>query len=116
MPAPVEERSPRAVSPGVASAAAPSTTTGLDGPPQTYTVKRGDTLYAIALDLGLDYRELAAWNNIENINLIRVDQVLRGAPTAQHDLADHERMGTQFVYQAVAGSRMSVESHSSGSS
>ena len=26
---------------------------------------------------GLDYRELAAWNNIENLNLIRVGQVLR---------------------------------------
>ena len=43
----------------------------------TYTVKRGDTLYQIALDNGLDYRELAAWNNIENINVIRVGQVLR---------------------------------------
>ena len=43
----------------------------------TYTVKRGDTLHKIALDNGLDYRELAAWNNIENPNLIRVGQVLR---------------------------------------
>jgi len=43
----------------------------------TYTVKSGDTLYKIALDNGLDYRELAAWNNIENVNLIRVGQVLR---------------------------------------
>src|SRR5678815_3586711 len=31
---------------------------------ESYTVKRGDTLYSIALDNGLDYRELAAWNNI----------------------------------------------------
>jgi len=46
-------------------------------PVPTYTVKRGDTLYQIALDNGLDYRELAAWNNIENVNLIRVGQVLR---------------------------------------
>ena len=43
----------------------------------TYTVKRGDTLYQIALDNGLDYRELAAWNSIENVNRIRVGQVLR---------------------------------------
>jgi len=47
------------------------------GPPPTYTVKRGDTLHQIALDTGLDYRELAAWNNIENVNVIRVGQVLR---------------------------------------
>ena len=40
-------------------------------------MKRGDTLYAIALDHGLDYRELAAWNNLENVNVIRVGQVLR---------------------------------------
>jgi lipoprotein NlpD len=44
--------------------------------PPTYTIKRGDTLYQIALDHGLDYRELAAWNNIENVNVIRVGQVL----------------------------------------
>ena len=51
-----------------------------EGRPQTYTVKRGDTLQAIALDQGLDYRELAAWNNIENVNLILVGQVLRVVP------------------------------------
>ena len=45
-------------------------------PPPTYTVKRGDTLAQIALDNGLDYRELAAWNGIENPNVIRVGQVL----------------------------------------
>ena len=43
----------------------------------THTVRRGDTLHQIALDNGLDYRELAAWNNIENANVIRVGQVLR---------------------------------------
>jgi lipoprotein NlpD len=52
--------------------------------PPTYAVKRGDTLYQIALDHGLDYRELAAWNNIENVNVIRVGQVLLlGAPGGQ---------------------------------
>ena len=51
-----------------------------DWRPTTYTVKRGDTLHAIALEHGLDYRELAAWNNIENPNLIRVGQVLRLSP------------------------------------
>jgi lipoprotein NlpD len=48
-----------------------------DWRPQTYTVKRGDTLHAIALEHGLDYRELAAWNALDNPNLIRVGQVLR---------------------------------------
>jgi len=55
-------------------------------PAPTYTVKRGDTLHQIALDSGLDYRELAAWNNIENANVIRVGQVLRlAAPGATAD-------------------------------
>ena len=45
--------------------------------PPTYTVKRGDTLHQIALDNGLDYRELAAWNNLENVNKIYPGQVLR---------------------------------------
>ena len=48
-----------------------------DWRPEFYTVKRGDTLFAIALEHGLDYRELAAMNNIENLNVIRVGQVMR---------------------------------------
>jgi lipoprotein NlpD len=48
-----------------------------------YTVKRGETLAQIALDHGLDYRELAAWNNIENPNVIRVGQVLALSPPGQ---------------------------------
>ena len=49
----------------------------MESRPQTYTVKRGDTLHQIALDNGLDYRDLATWNSIENPNVIRVGQVLR---------------------------------------
>jgi lipoprotein NlpD len=45
-----------------------------------YTVKRGDTLLRIALDHGQHYRDLVAWNNLENPNDIKVDQVLRVAP------------------------------------
>jgi lipoprotein NlpD len=97
-PAPVEERSSRTAPPAAASAPAQATPAPKpaiepDWRPKTYTVKRGDTLYAIALDYGLDYRELAAWNGIENVNLIRTGQVLRlaapvepaaaGAPAVQ---------------------------------
>jgi len=81
-PAPVEERSSRPVPTMSASVPPPAAPTAKpaaepDWRPKTYAVKRGDTLYAIALDHGLDYRELAAWNNLENINLIRPGQVLR---------------------------------------
>src|ERR1043165_959409 len=48
--------------------------------PATYTVKAGDTLYAIAWRLRLDYRELARWNGIDGKYLIRPGQVLRLQP------------------------------------
>jgi lipoprotein NlpD len=48
--------------------------------PESYTVKRGDTLYSIALDNGLDYRDLAAWNNISDPAAIKVGLVLRMRP------------------------------------
>jgi lipoprotein NlpD len=65
--------------PAAAAPAAPES----DWRPPTYTVKRGDTLHAIALDHGLDYRDVAAWNNLENPNRIEIGQVLRlGPPNA----------------------------------
>ncbi len=48
--------------------------------PETYTVKRGDTLYSIALDNGLDYRDLTAWNNVVDPAVIGTGQVLRMRP------------------------------------
>ena len=83
-PAPVEERDARAqrAAPpiGAPTPAPPAPAAETEARPQTYTVKRGDMLYKIALDHGLDYRELAAWNSIENVNLIREGQVLRLTP------------------------------------
>ena len=77
-PAPVEDRTPRPPPPPVVIAPPVETPAPVAQPPgPTYTVKRGDTLRQIAAERGLDYRELAAWNNIENINVLRVGQVLR---------------------------------------
>jgi lipoprotein NlpD len=42
-----------------------------------YTIDKGDTLYSIATKNGLDYRDLAKWNNIEDPDKIGVGQVLR---------------------------------------
>lgn len=53
------------------SSTPPSTASG------TYTVKRGDTLYAIATRHGIDYRELARLNGIGRDYTIRPGQVLR---------------------------------------
>jgi len=46
-------------------------------PPGYYIVKKGDTLYSIALEHGQSYRDLTAWNNLENPNKIQVGQQLR---------------------------------------
>jgi lipoprotein NlpD len=52
------------------------------GGPQFYTVKRGDTLYSIALDHGLDWRELAAMNAITDPARLRLGQQLMVRPAA----------------------------------
>ncbi|MDP1605809.1 MAG: peptidoglycan DD-metalloendopeptidase family protein [Rhodocyclaceae bacterium] len=71
-PTPVEAARPGAFVPAPAAAPVPVAADG-----SFYVVKKGDTLHAIALDHGVDYRELAAWNNLENINRITVGQRLR---------------------------------------
>jgi lipoprotein NlpD len=48
--------------------------------PGYYTVKRGDTLYRIALENGQDYKDIATWNNLVNPSSIKEGQVLRVAP------------------------------------
>ncbi|MFO1399133.1 MAG: peptidoglycan DD-metalloendopeptidase family protein [Burkholderiales bacterium] len=86
--APVEDRTavPPPARPAAPAPAAAPTPEAATGP--TYTVKRGDTLIAIALDAGVDYRELASWNGIENPNVIRVGQVLRLTPPGEAAVAN----------------------------
>ncbi|QDX79818.1 peptidase M23 [Denitratisoma sp. DHT3] len=67
-PVPVETR-------GLSLAAAPA-----EVPAGHYVVKKGDTLYGIALDHGQSYRDLAAWNNLEDPNRILIGQQLRVTP------------------------------------
>ncbi len=47
-----------------------------------YTVKRGDTLYAIAWKRGVDYKKLAEWNRIRYPYTIYLGQRLRLNPAA----------------------------------
>ncbi len=48
-----------------------------DSRPQIYIVQRGDTLFSIAFNNGLDYREVAELNKIQDPNVIQVGQELR---------------------------------------
>ena len=61
-PAPVSDRTqapaPAAKSAPATAATQPQLAREPDTRPETYTVRRGDTLYSIALDHGLDYKEL----------------------------------------------------------
>ena len=49
-------------------------------PPGHYMIKRGDTLYSIALEHGADYRDVARWNQLDDPTKISVGQVLRVMP------------------------------------
>lgn len=71
-PTTILEDSPRAQMGGQGSKDAPQV-----APPGYYIVKKGDTLIGIGLDTGNDWRELAAWNNLDNPNRILVGQQLR---------------------------------------
>ncbi|MGZ5065947.1 MAG: peptidoglycan DD-metalloendopeptidase family protein [Usitatibacter sp.] len=72
-PAPVSERT---APPVAVEAPAPAPEPAPEVPVPTHVVKRGETLVGIALQHGLDYRELAAWNNVTNPNRIETGQVL----------------------------------------
>jgi lipoprotein NlpD len=48
----------------------------------THTVKAGDTLYSIAREYGMDFRELIALNEIENPDQIAVGRVIKIGPRA----------------------------------
>ncbi|MBM3114346.1 peptidoglycan DD-metalloendopeptidase family protein [Jeongeupia naejangsanensis] len=76
-PAPiVDHTNPTPTTPAVALAPAAVASV----PAGQYMVKRGDTLYRIALDHGLAYRELASWNGLGDSSDIKVGQVLRLTP------------------------------------
>lgn len=88
-PVPVGERkAPVVVEPGVAGKApaqAQQPSQPVAAAPAVpreghYIVKKGDTLRRIAQEHGLDYRQLAAWNNLTDPNRLEVGQELRILP------------------------------------
>ena len=81
-PAPVIDRAPPSAGltkPGPVKAPPPA------GPQDGhYVVRKGDTLYSIALEHGADYREVAQWNNLDDPTRIQVgQQLLVKAPAPQ---------------------------------
>jgi len=79
-PSPSERKAgARPATPPAARPAAPPTARPTIQPSSDgyYTVKKGDTLYSIALEHGADYREVAAWNGLTDPTKIDVGQRLR---------------------------------------
>lgn len=76
-PAPVIVRSPQITKPKppVANKTNGATTTK-DWRPDSHIVKKGDTLFAIGLEYGIDYKEIAAANNILAPYPIQIGQKL----------------------------------------
>lgn len=83
-PAPVSDRSrpPATQQADVRKPVAAARTTPQIAPSTTgfHTVRRGDTLFAIAFANSLDFRQVAEWNALQSPDLIRVGQVLRLTP------------------------------------
>jgi len=84
-PAPVVDRLPSTKTEPTASTksvdARSAYKTG-DWRPDTYTVKKGDTLYSIGLEFGYDYKEIAEFNQINAPYPIRIGQILKFKPVA----------------------------------
>lgn len=85
------------------SPSTPQTSTGTaNNGAQTYTVKSGDTLSAIAAKYGTTYQYLAQINGIANPNLIYPGQVLKVTGTASAP-----QTSTSVVYTVKSGDTLS---------
>lgn len=69
-PAPVSER----------TAPAPRAEAPVKGSRDHYVVRKGDTLYSIAREVGREPRDIAAWNNLDAPGALRIGQMLRITP------------------------------------
>jgi lipoprotein NlpD len=91
--APVDDRRPQgaarapaapAAAPAAQAAGAPAATAV---PPGYHVVKRGETLYSIAIEYGANYRDVAQWNQLDDPTKISVGQLLRiAAPETPGDV------------------------------
>ncbi|HEU4621537.1 MAG TPA: peptidoglycan DD-metalloendopeptidase family protein [Burkholderiaceae bacterium] len=111
--APVVDRSatPRPMAGASAASKPPAVSPNALPRSTSYVVKRGDTLYSIALDHGQDYRDIAAWNQLTDPNVLNVGQTLRVTPpdatttaTASSNAVANAETGTQSLPVRSVGS------------
>jgi lipoprotein NlpD len=82
--------------------------------PESYTVKRGDTLYSIAKDNGVDYKELAAWNNLSDPSVLNPGTVLRLRPPVTTAAATPQARPDAAVQVQPIAAPAAVEARSLG--
>lgn len=81
-----------------------------------YVVRRGDTLYSVALEHGVDYRDVARWNRLEDPSRIRVGQSLRlTAPDEAQGAGVPVQQAKPEVQVGVARQVGGIESRAIGS-
>lgn len=121
--APVVDRTPHAKpAPPAKAAPAPKAVVSPESRPPFHTVRKGETLYSIALEYGLDYKELAEWNSIDpskvqagqQLRLTRPDSIVSAAPLKSAPAAIEARpLGAQAP-QSVAPGAALVKSEPKG--
>jgi lipoprotein NlpD len=72
-----------------------------DWRPQVYVVQKGDTLYGIAFNHGLDYHELIEINSIQNPDVIQAGQELRLFKAVPGAVAETPKVKTVEIKQPV---------------
>ena len=100
-PAPVSDRGGQPMSTSPTPAA----------PKDTYTVKSGDTVYSIAREHKMDFRELIAMNNIESPDRITPGKVLKIKPPADQSssVASTAPVSTDVVVSRPIGNDPVIE-------
>lgn len=68
-----------------------------------HVVKKGDTLFSVAREHGLNPRDLSAWNNLDNSNRISVGQQLRLSPPTAQPAVTFTSDGTEVRPIAIGG-------------
>lgn len=86
----------------IISQAAKKDSTDMDWRPKVHVVQKGDTLYAIAFNYGLDPRELAELNNIQDVNLIQIGQQIRLLPGSARGAAEGKSAQLPLQAQSAA--------------
>lgn len=78
-PAPVQDRhvESRPAQQAAATISSPGPPKIVDGRAEYHEVQTGETLFSIAFQHGIDYRDLAQWNSLNDPNVVQVGQRLR---------------------------------------